>query len=379
MGQNVLFNNSSLEYLTKYLKEKSPKNILLVTGKKSYITSGAQLELENLLKDYSWTRFFDFEENPKLEDVQKGVNIFNKDKCDFIVAIGGGSVMDMAKLINYFNNKSKPYEHHLKSNENADGIVSMAALPTTAGSGSESTHFAVVYHNKIKYSIANPFLLPEVVCIIPKFTYKINNYLTAVTSLDALSQAVESFWSIHSNDESLIYAREAIEIIWEYLPAVTRHKDVNARGMLCKASNLAGKAINITKTTAPHAFSYFLTQKLRLSHGHAVAITLPFFCKYNYEITKGSCNDKKGIIFVRNKIISLASIFKTNPIQLCSVIKSFIIDSGLEVHLERLGITKELFFEWKSKVNTERLKNNPRKVSGNTWIELENYFFGDIT
>jgi alcohol dehydrogenase class IV len=373
MSQIIEFGNDSLAIFKDFLVKKSPKSILLVTGKNSYKSCGAQSILEKILINYTFTRFFDFEENPKIEDVAVGVKIFNKINSDLIIAVGGGSVIDMAKLINFFNKKKHPFINHFSSSLNKKEIVPFVAIPTTSGTGSEATHFAVVYSNKKKYSLANNLLLPSLVCIVPKFTYKINNYLTAVTAIDALSQAIESFWNVNSNEESLKYAQDSIRIIWEHLPKVLKENNKVDRDMISKASLLSGKAINITKTTAPHAFSYFLTYKLGIPHGHAVAITLPFFCRYNNEITLKTNNDKRGFKFVKKKIESISAILNIRSEMLGTVLQKFLHKIELTIDFRELENFRVFVEEWKQNVNFERLKNNPRKVESSVWPELSEY------
>ena len=375
MNQIVNFGNDSLDELSIFLNNNSPKKILLVTGKKSYDSSGAKQIIDVLLDNYLYRRFYNFEENPKLEDVERGVKLFKEFQCDFIIAIGGGSVLDMAKLINFFNKKQKPFINEFNSLLDTNDIVPLVAIPTTAGTGSEATHFAVVYYNKKKYSIANDLLLPKFVCIAPKFTYKINKYLTVITAMDAFSQAIESYWNVNSTEESLLYSEESIKLVWKYLPKLINENDIDARNSISRASFLAGKAINITKTTAPHAFSYFLTDKLNLPHGHAVAITLPFFCKYNYDLSLNSCNDLRGVNFVKNKVESIASIIGVEVYDLDRTLYSFINDLEIKFDYSKFANDIKFIENWKNNVNLERLKNNPRIVNSETWNDLKEYFF----
>lgn len=374
MSQLIEFGNDSLNKLHNFLKKEAPKHILIVTGKHSYNSCGASNLLDEILSNYIYTRFYDFKENPKIEDVVVGVNVFNNNKCDLIIAVGGGSVIDMAKLIIFFKNKKHPYTDHFTSNLKSNELIHFIAIPTTSGTGSEVTHFAVVYSDNKKFSIADRGLSANLVCIVPKFTYSINNYLTAVTGLDAFSQAIESFWNINSNKESISYAQEAIELIWENLPKVLKNNNnFKSRDLISRASMLAGKSINITKTTAPHAFSYFLTSKFDIPHGHAVALTLPFFCKYNYEINALSNNDLRGVEYVKSRIEIIAKIIDTKPEYLDIIISKFIKDLNLINNYSQIFKNKNTFIEWKDNVNMQRLKNNPRIVDSKTWNGLEKY------
>src|SRR5262249_51347864 len=147
----------------------------------------------------------------------------------------------------------------------ADGLpllnrgLPLVAIPTTAGSGSEATPFAVLYVGHVKHSIAGPAMLPDVAIVDPSLTDSMSPALTAVTGMDAFSQAVESYWCIHSTERSKAYARRAIALVLEHLEvAVTAPREENRRAM-SKAAHLAGRAIAITKTTGAHALSYPLT------------------------------------------------------------------------------------------------------------------------
>ena len=151
----------------------------------------------------------------------------------------------------------------------------LIAIPTTSGSGSEATHFAVVYVGGEKFSVAHPiYMLPNVVVLNPSLTYSMDSYQTALSGVDAFAQAMESYWSVNSTEESKKYSIEALELIIEHLPLAVNYND-NSRDIMLHAANLAGKAINIAKTSGAHAISYVLTSKFNIPHGQAVALTLP--------------------------------------------------------------------------------------------------------
>ena len=209
--------------------------------------------------------FDDFTENPKKEDVEKGVALWLQGPPDLVVAVGGGSVMDMAKLIRFY----------------ADPMIQLVVLPTTAGTGAESTQFAVCYIDGVKHSINHPTILPDKVILYPPFTYMNSRYLTACSGFDALAQAVEAYWNINATEESDEHALQAIKRIYPVLGKDKLTED--DRSMLLLGANDAGRAINITRTTVPHALSYTLTSKYGYPHGHAVALSFPFFLKYNLD------------------------------------------------------------------------------------------------
>ena len=249
MKQEVLLKSDTTLEVGKILNEIRPNSILLVTGKKSFRISGAQTAIQDVLKDYKFTAFSDFSENPKINDLENGIALFKECSCDFIIAIGGGSVIDMGKLIAGLSGLESDLTFSIKSNLHCKTQYSIVAIPTTGGTGSEATHFAVVYIDNEKYSYANSNILPKYVIIDPKLSYSTNPILTALTGADAICQAIESIWAVNSTSESIGYAKEALRIMWENLPkAVSGNKSSKDNVML--GAFLAGKAINISKTTA---------------------------------------------------------------------------------------------------------------------------------
>ena len=366
MKQKIFNGYESYKKLNDILKDHSPKKIFFVTGKKSYIISGAECLLRDIINKYKFVIFNDFRNNPDIVDVKKGVDFFKAEGCDMIIAIGGGSVIDMAKsisilenneddFINFVNDKGK-----LKSRRIASVII-----PTTAGTGSESTHFSVIYKDKTKYSLVHDSILPDYAILDPIFTKTLPEYITACTGMDALCQGIESFWSVKSTDESRKYSKIAIELSMSNLMNSVNNPDGTSRENMLMASNYAGRAINISQTTVAHAVSYPITSYFNIPHGHAVALTLPYFIEYNYEITDASLQDKRGIDFVMDRMDELINILDVDTV---SEAREKLVNYMKCIHLETsftaLGIDKtgvELII--KNGFNPQRVKNNPRFVS----------------
>jgi alcohol dehydrogenase class IV len=193
-SQEAYIGESALEQLSAALKKKLPRNIFLVSDKDAYEKSGAKELLENLFNslNISVTAFFDFSVNPKIEDVERGLLSLPKD-VDLIIAIGGGSVIDTAKLIRFFNAYSGNFMGVQFKKEKE--LIPFFALPTTAGTGSEATHFAVVYSGKTKYSVAHKDILPDAAFVYPPFTYSASPYLTATTGFDFVYPLLDTFIS----------------------------------------------------------------------------------------------------------------------------------------------------------------------------------------
>jgi alcohol dehydrogenase len=350
MSQIVKFGTNSLDNLENFLKEKNPKSIFLVTGKNSYLKCGAKIKLDPILKNYKHIRFFDFEENPKIQDVEKGILLFNEHNCDLTIAIGGGSAIDIAKLINSLSNIPNDLEETIKSNRLEQRPFPFVAIPTTAGTGSEATHFAVMYINGEKYSFAHKYILPDYVIINSEFTYSTPAYLTACTGADAFCQAMESMWATGGSAESKGYAEKAIILVWNNLVEAVVNNNYAAKDAVMEGAYWAGKAINISKTTASHALSYKMTSLFNVPHGHAVAITLVNVMKVNYDYAKEDIQ----------QILSLISAEDLSDGVL--KIKNFWHQIGLCMKLSQLGIEESQISKL-SNCNLERLKNNPALLS----------------
>ena len=347
--QETYIGEGSIRVLTELLRKKSPQKRLIVRGKKSYSLCGAQKIIKNLIDNLKLTvsEFSDFTENPKEEDVIKGLQVLYREKPEIIIGIGGGSVIDMSKLLRFY------YYHPNKFKTNSiykSGFyIPLIAIPTTAGTGSEATHFAVMYSNKIKFSIAHPDVLPDVAIVDPVFTYHNPAYLTACTGFDALAQAIESYWNVAATTESQKFALQAIQLIWENLPlAINNENCIEVRQKIAEGAFWAGKAINITKTTGPHALSYSFTTYYHIPHGHAVAYTFPFFFAKNTYL--------KAELDYQERIETLLKILNVKSTDNRT---QFFIN-----YLEKISLSLRLPEEFDfslilSNINMDRLKNNP--------------------
>ena len=366
MKTQILYRENQFEDLFNLIEDSDFKNIFLVRGNKSFHFSGADSFIEKLIISGNYVSFFDFNPNPQLSDLRKGIELFRQSSYDLIIAIGGGSVLDMAKLISVFAHQNKEFEAIITNNSLEDNIKTpLLAIPTTAGTGAESTHFAVVYIGKTKYSVAHEQILPDVVYLSSSFTHSASPYLTACAGLDAFSQAIESVWSVNANKQSQEYALKAIDMIWSSLSLAVNANDRNAKSAMQQAAYLAGQAINITKTTAPHAISYTFTSYYDIPHGHAVCLSLPYFIEYNYNLTKHDCMDQRGVAAVKNRIESVLKIFKCEINNVEATIINFFKSIGIQINITKLigSFDRELII---NNVNTERLDNNPRKVTKET-------------
>ncbi len=219
--------------------------------------------------------FTGYAPNPTYEQILDGIAAFRAAGCDGVVSVGGGSSIDVATCIRLWaplpGDGRDPRFAEL--DQQPMTTVPHLAIPTTAGTGSESTHFAVMYLDGRKLSIAQESALPSVAVLDASLLAGLPAYQRASTFLDALCQAVESHWSTRSCDASRSYSSRAIPALMGNARAYLAG-DADAARVVMRAANLAGKAINVTTTTAPHALSYKLSSLYHIPHGHAVALTM---------------------------------------------------------------------------------------------------------
>ena len=374
--QTEFIGKNSLNNIKKIISDLDAKKILLVTGKGSYKKSGSEKKLFKCLGDTVIERFFDFEANPNIKDVQVGISIISSFKPDLVIAIGGGSVIDIAKLINIFAahviKEKEIYEFVNKSESVNKPGLPLVAIPTTSGTGSEATHFAVVYIGNKKYSFAHKYVLPDFSIIDPSLSYSNPAYIKACSGFDALSQAIESFWAVGSTEESRGYSREAIRIILSSIEMAVVESDEKSMDRMSLAANLAGKGINISKTTAAHAVSYPITKFLDIPHGHAVALTLGSFFVINSNYSESQLNDVRGIDYFDNISKELLNLFDCSGSKQASEKWIQIMTNvGLETNLKSIFRKKNIDYDLiKKEINLERLNNNPVKVNSSQIEDL---------
>lgn len=309
----------------KLVKEEKPSEILFVCSSE-YDRYGYRNALDTL--NVHSVAFTDFEPCPEVSSVRKGVEVFQSNGCDFIIAVGGGSAIDVAKAIKLFS----------------ESDVRILAIPTTAGTGAEVTRFSVLYNNGDKESVRSWDIIPELQ-IFDYTTLESLPYIQkVVTGLDAFTHAVEAFWSKDATDESREYSAEALRLFRQNFGAYLSG-DKSTYEPMMKCSELAGRAINIAQTTACHAFSYKLHKLKGFYHGQAVAVCLVYIWKYMLE--NNFADISLELLLAETEIVS-----SFNPERLEQLLK----DLGL---LNDLAMTSEQFEETVNGVNVNRLLNHP--------------------
>ncbi|MCF0128429.1 MAG: phosphonoacetaldehyde reductase [Pseudobutyrivibrio sp.] len=323
-----------------------------IEGSKVFLVCGNSARASTLT-DYISKRFetfifSEFTSNPKYEEVINGSKKFKGFNPDTLIAVGGGSAIDVAKCILVFDEDRIIHESDFSLKE-LKPVKKFIAVPTTAGTGSEATRFAVIYRNGEKTSVESEYCLPDDVFFISSMLDTLGEYQRKCTMLDAFSHAIESWWCVNATDESREYALKAIKLFFEakddYLNNVT-----SGNSVMLEASNYAGKAINITKTTAAHAMAYKLTTLFGYAHGHAVGLCLKSLWKYHLE---------KGL----QTLVDLAEELEYESAE--SMYEDYVKIFN-ELQLEHPNIRDAQLIQLVNTVNVDRLKNNPISLDKNS-------------
>ena len=354
---------NSTDDIKKFISDKSFKKIFVLCGKKSFVTSGAEELFKKIIINKEIKLFYKKSELPILEELIEIINDIKNFKPDLILAVGGGAVIDYAKIANVVEVR----------NDLADLIVNysypfkkkytkLTVIPTTAGSGAEVTSNAVIYVDGIKHSFESELLVPDNFFLIPEFLISAPNKIKASAGFDAIAQALESLVSKKSNDQSVDYASKSLRVSVNSFISFVNDPNMKNAAEMSIAANLAGKAISISKTTAPHAASYPFTSLFNISHGHAVSLFFERFFKFNYDNL-----DKSETSFDLKKRFDLIfSLFDVPNINDFNSKISFIKkQANLEDDLTKLNIDINQSSENIIKgINLLRLGNNPVKIDG---------------
>lgn len=349
MKQTVFMEQKIVDCFSEIEKKVTINRLFIVCGKNCKRLQFIN-EIEKLPMDKVW--FDAFEPNPKYESVVKGVKEFQDSQCDAILAIGGGSAMDVAKCIKLYATMDE--KENFLQQEIKENTIPLLAIPTTAGTGSEATRFAVIYYEGEKQSVTHDSIVPEYVFLYPEILNHLSDYQKRATMMDAFCHAIESFWSVNSTKESKEYSKEAITLIMEnmflYLDGETE-----ATKKILLAANIAGKAINITQTTAGHAMCYKLTSLYGISHGHAAILCVEKLWNYMIEHLE-DCLDKRGKDYLQQTFLELAQLFGcASSEEACEKLHQIMVILELFV----LEDKKEDIEILVHSVNETRLKNHP--------------------
>lgn len=354
MPTEIVFGRGALMSITKEQLIFRAKMIVLVTGdhfKRSEEFSNLKAKLGEKGRD-----LFVYEDSVKTSDFDmvNGLTRFLwENQPDVVVTIGGGTVIDTAKSAAILAKNEGTVEDYLVGKKKiTSGSINLIAIPTTAGTGSEVTPWAVVwdYKNNKKYSLSSLLMFPSLAIVDPSLTDELPPKITAETGIDALTQAIEAYWSKFHNPASDKYALEAVSLATEYLPCAVNSPDSKSRDMMTRASLFSGLAFSNTKTTICHSVSYPITIHWGIAHGQAVSITLPKMIEYSLS-SLGKERSDALLLAIGAKTIKEAP----------KKIKSLMESIGLATRLSELGMTENDINTIVSEgYNPDRMNNAPR-------------------
>ena len=313
--------------------------------------------------------FADVEPDPSVDTVLNGAEAMRKFKPDTIIALGGGSAMDAAKgMWLFYENKDADFDDlRLKFMDIRKRIykfpklgrqAKMVAIPTTSGTGSEVTSFAVITDkvNNIKYPLADYELTPDVAIIDPTFVMSVPAAVTADTGLDVLTHAIEAYVSIMATDYTDALAMKAIQMVFEYLPK--SYKGANtaegkeAREKMHNASCIAGMAFANAFLGVNHSLAHKLGSEFHIPHGRANAILLPHVIEYNATMPSKFAAFPKYKSFVADKKyaeIAKALGLKANTTEegvksLVEAVRNLMKELNMPMTIQACGIEEETYF-----------------------------------
>lgn len=267
-------------------REMDCKKILLVTDP-GILKAGLAGKVKRLLEENGLPVevFSEVEPDPGLETVHRAADFMRGYAPDCVVALGGGSSIDVAKGMRVlYDNGGKIGDYAGVNKVKARPSVPLLAVPTTAGTGSEVTIFAVLsdWEHNIKVTVTSEHLAPEAAFVDPQLMVSAPPRITAASGIDALSHAVEGYVSKIASPVSDVMALKAVELVSAYLrPAVADGGNLEARTKVALGSLLAGMAFNNAFLGLTHSIGAALSGHVHVSHGMAIGLLLPYVMEYN--------------------------------------------------------------------------------------------------
>ncbi len=288
----VIYGEGLVTDFAHELEELGVKNYFIVSDQ-VLNSLGLIEQIKKGLEEAGFTitgEFYDVPQDASVEAVESISRNATDSGAQGLIAVGGGSVIDATKAANFvFSEGGDLIEDYSGAATLTKPLKPFIVIPTTAGTGSENTIVAVIYDvaNKTKLAFSDKFLLPDLAVLDPVMTQSLPPGLTASTGMDALTHAVESYVGIDSSPHSEALAVEAIRHIFKYLVRATQKgDDIEARGGMLIAANMAGSSFSHSMVGCVHSMAHAVGGLTRVPHGVANAILLPHGMEYNFEECK---------------------------------------------------------------------------------------------
>ncbi|NLI62680.1 MAG: iron-containing alcohol dehydrogenase [Methanosarcinaceae archaeon] len=285
----IYFETGITDRLKDILKDENFKRALLICDS-FFEENGTAEEIKNK-NDAVLDIFSDFTPNPMLSKVEKASKLLKELDADCVIALGGGSCLDLAKFASAYRYADGKIQDYFFGKKKFEKHIPLIAIPTTAGTGSEVTCVSVCNDDisGIKSPLNDEKFYPYISIVDPRLTLSVPPFVTATTGLDAMAHALEAYWCCAHRDITDTFAVASLKSIFGSLEQAysdTKRQNIEARREMSKGSLFAGLAFSQTKTAAVHACSYPLSSNFYLSHGEACAFTLDLFLLENAKFDK---------------------------------------------------------------------------------------------
>ncbi|TMM36736.1 MAG: phosphonoacetaldehyde reductase [Actinobacteria bacterium] len=297
----VVTGNGAVQRIPELVAGFAPRRVLVVASRAAVARTGIVARLDG----YRPEVFADFAPNPQLADGLRGAAVAAAAQPDLILGLGGGSAMDVAKLVRGLPTDRDDATAVLRGAAQPQRRARLLLVPTVAGSGSEVTGFATVFVGGVKHSLDHPSVHADLAVVDPELTATCPPDVTSSGALDALAHAVESLWSLRSTALSRQLALDAMRAL---VGILGRPVSAESRVVLSAAATRAGLAIDRTRTTAAHAFAYPLTARLGIRHGLACALNLVWLLPFTAERLSTDCQDPRGTAFVGRRLAEISAV-----------------------------------------------------------------------
>ncbi len=295
----IRFGNGRIAELVKEINALGGSKGILITSP-SFEKSGLIQKIVSDSQPLIKAVYSNVNPNPDITECEGCIALIREHQCDFVVALGGGSVLDCAKAAALMATADLPVSAYM---DNASLLpakgLPLIAVPTTAGTGSEISSVSVLsdHIKKVKKPLATPAFFPTLAIIDPELTLTVPPHITACTGMDVLCHALEAFWSRQHQPICDSFAINAIRLVMQNLKTVyDEPNNLPARERMAEASLLAGLAFTVPRTNCSHACSYPLTNDLGIPHGEACAITIDYFMRINAQADDGRLRMLAGML-----------------------------------------------------------------------------------
>jgi len=283
--KRILFGAGAVERIGSEVQLLKAKKVLIITDP-GVIQAGLLEDVKTSLQSINipFVIFDGVEPDPRIEVVEKSVQVAKKEGINLIIGLGGGSSLDIAKVTSILMTNPGEIDQFFGIDLVPNPGLPVILVPTTAGTGSEVTPITILSDpkEKLKKGIVSPTLFPEVAIVDPKLTLGLPPSVTALTGMDALTHAIEAYYSVNATALTDLLALRAMELISKNIRMAFAHgENIVARSNMMEGSLLAGIAFANAGVGAVHAFAYPLGGEFHLAHGLTNTLMLPYVMRYN--------------------------------------------------------------------------------------------------